>query len=230
VTIASDPADAGRARQVAEMGVDNAPRLWWTAGLHPHEASQWSAPTRRDLETALDRGAVAVGETGLDHHYLNSTAAQQARAFTDQLAIAIERDLPIVVHSREAESETLGILAETGVTPERVVLHCFTGSAAMLEEAVARAYYVSFSGIVSFPKFPATELVTRVSDERLLIETDAPYLAPVPHRGRRNEPAFLVATLEAVARARSVAPEAVAEITRTNALRFYRLDVSALDG
>ena len=224
VTIASHPEDAARARRVAQTSeAEETPRVWWTAGVHPHEASRWDPATRRALEEALDEGAVAVGEIGLDHHYLHSPASSQARAFADQLAIAVERGLPAVVHSRDAEAETLATLEAGGVAPERVVLHCFTGSAAMLDEALSRGYYVSFSGIATFPNFPAAELVPRVPEERLLIETDAPYLTPVPHRGRRNEPAFLAVTAEAVARLHGAAVEALAETTRANARRFYRL-------
>jgi TatD DNase family protein len=115
-------------------------------------------------------------------------------------------------------------LAASGIAGERVVLHCFTGSRAMLEEAVARGHYVSFSGIATFPRFPGAELVPLVPEERLLVESDAPYLAPVPHRGRRNEPAFVAATVHALAGFRGAEPETIAERTRENALRFYRLD------
>lgn len=223
VTIASDPDDAFRARALAGL-VAGRPEIAWTAGLHPHEASRWGSGARAAVEAALDRGAVAVGETGLDHHYLNSPPEAQASAFADQLAIAIDRDLPAVVHSREAEDETLTILANSGIAPDRVVLHCFTGSAAMLEQAAARGYYVSFSGIVTFPRFPAAALVPRVPDERLLVETDAPYLAPVPHRGRRNEPAFVAATVARLADLRDTSVDALAALTRANARRFYRMD------
>lgn len=224
VTVASDPEDAERARALAEVRQGERPEIWWTAGVHPHEASRWDAGSRGAVETALDLGAVAIGETGLEHHYMNSPAEAQARAFADQLAIAVERDLPAVVHSRDAEDETLSILAASGIAPERVVLHCFTGSRPMLETVVARGYFVSFSGIATFPKFPAADLVPRVPDERLLVETDAPYLAPVPHRGRRNEPAFVVATVAALAAMRGTPPDILAILTRANARRFYRLD------
>jgi TatD DNase family protein len=222
VVIASDPEDAERARAAAESAA--APRMWWTAGLHPHVAERWSPETRLAVEAALDRGAVAVGETGIDHHYDHGPREAQARAFAGQLALAVERDLPVVVHSREAEAVTLSLLEASGIRPERVVLHCFTGSTDMLDEAVARGYHVSFSGIVTFPRFPGAELAARVPEERLLVETDAPYLAPVPHRGRRNEPAFVADTVAALAAFRGVPPAALAERTRVNALRFYRLD------
>lgn len=221
VVIASDPQDAGRARGVAQS-VDR-PRMAWTAGLHPHEADRWDGSTRNAVEAALDAGAVAVGETGLDHHYGQGSAPAQARAFADQLAMATERGLPVVVHSREAEPETLEALEASGIAPARVVLHCFTGTRAMLEEAVRRGYYISFSGIVTFRSFPGAELAPLVPEERLLVESDAPYLAPVPHRGRRNEPAFVADTVRAVAGFRGVSAGEIADRTRANALRFYRL-------
>jgi TatD DNase family protein len=221
VVIASDPEDAVRARAVAEA--PGPLRMAWTAGLHPHEARRWNDATGAAIAAALAAGAAAIGETGLDFHYLNSAADEQEGAFAAQLALAVERDRPVVVHSREAERDTLAALAASGIAPERVVLHCFTGSRGMLEEAVSRGYYVSFSGIVTFPRFPGAELAPLVPEERLLVESDAPYLAPVPHRGRRNEPAFVADTVRAVAAMRGVAPEDLAARTRDNALRFYGL-------
>ena len=226
VVIGSDPESAAAARDLAveSAGREEWPHLWFTAGLHPHDASRWDPATHSGVEAELERGAVAVGEIGLDFHYDNSPRDLQHEAFEAQLAIARERELPIVVHSRDAEDETLSALERSGVAAERVVLHCFTGSPVMLEEAVRRGYYVSFSGIATFGSFNSTTLVPAVSSERILVETDAPYLAPVPHRGRRNEPAFLPATVAALARHRSVSPTGLAAATRENARRFYRLD------
>lgn len=225
VVIGSDPESATQARALAEEAAEREtwPRLWFTSGLHPHEASRWGPDTRRAVEAELDRGAIAVGEIGLDHHYDNSPRAIQRIAFADQLAIARGRDLPAVVHSRDAEEDTMKILDDSGISPERVVLHCFTGSAEMLEGAVELGCYVSFSGIATFGSFDAERLVPAVPAERLLVETDAPYLAPVPHRGRRNEPAFLAATVAALADRRGVSAAELAAQTRANALAFYRL-------
>jgi TatD DNase family protein len=225
VVIGADPSDAAAARSVAAESTarEEWPDLWFTAGLHPHEASRWDSAVRRAVEAELDRGAVALGEMGLDFHYDNSPREVQRNAFRDQLAIARERGLPVVIHSREAEDETLEILSDSGVDPERVVLHCFTGSLRMLRRAVESGYYVSFSGIATFDSFDSAGLVPVVPAERLLAETDAPYLAPVPHRGRRNEPAFLPATVAALARVRGASPAELAAATRENARRFYRL-------
>ncbi|HET6360869.1 MAG TPA: TatD family hydrolase [Gemmatimonadota bacterium] len=225
VVIGSDPESAAQARALAAAAADQdmRPRLWFTAGLHPHEASRWSPDTRRAVEAELDRGAIAVGEIGLDHHYDNSPRAIQRIAFVDQLAIARERDLPAIVHSRDAEEDTMRLLDESGIIPARVVLHCFTGSAGMLGTAVERGFYVSFSGIATFGSFDAAGLVPAVPADRLLVETDAPYLAPVPHRGGRNEPAFLPATVSVLADRRGVPAAELAAVTRANARDFYSL-------
>jgi TatD DNase family protein len=225
IVIGASPEDAAAARTLVEKatGREGWPNLWFTAGLHPHEASRWTPDIRRHVEEELDRGAVAVGEIGLDYHYDNSSRATQQAAFSEQLSIARERDLAVVVHSRDAEEETLEALRESGIAPDRVVLHCFTGSSRMLGEAVDLGYHVSFSGIATFDSFDAAALVPRVPADRLLVETDAPYLAPVPFRGRRNEPAFLPATVAALAGHRGVTPASLADQTRANARAFYRI-------
>lgn len=218
VTIASDPEDAERAAEIARA-TDGA---WCTAGLHPHEADRFDPQlTERLRELCARPEVVAIGEAGLDFHYDNAPRERQCACFEAQLALAAELDLPIVVHSRDADSETIErILAFPGT---RGVLHCFTAGAELLEAGLDAGWMVSFSGIVTFRRFEDAELVRRVPDERLLIETDSPYLAPVPHRGRRNEPSFLPATCAAVAAIRGRTPESVAELTRRNALAFYGL-------
>ena len=225
VVIGADPATATAARGLAEgaAGADERPDLWFTAGLHPHEASRWAPQIRREIERELDLGAVAVGEIGLDFHYDNSPRAIQRTAFGEQLSIASERELPVVVHTRDAEEATLELLDASGIAPERVVLHCFTSSERMLREAVDRGYFVSFSGIATFRSFDAAALVPPVPDDRLLVETDAPYLAPIPWRGRRNEPAFLPHTVASIAPLRGTDAAALAAQTRANARAFYRI-------
>ncbi|HET9334724.1 MAG TPA: TatD family hydrolase, partial [Gemmatimonadota bacterium] len=178
VVIGVDPSDAAAGRSlVAESGARAEwPKLWFTAGLHPHEASRWDSSVRFAVEGELDRGAVALGEVGLDFHYDNSPRDLQREAFRDQLAIARERALPVVIHSREAEDETLEMLSASGVDPDRIVLHCFTGSLRMLQRGVDNGYYVSFSGIATFGSFDSAGLLPLVPADRLLVETDAPYL------------------------------------------------------
>ncbi|MGH7564107.1 MAG: TatD family hydrolase [Gemmatimonadota bacterium] len=224
VVIASDPDSAESARAlVGRESAEAIPRLYWTAGLHPHDAVRWDAGLGEAILAHLEAGALAVGETGLDFHYDNSPRDRQREAFAGQLAIARERDLPVVVHSRDAEEDTLEALALSKVSPERVVLHCFSGSLPMLERAVEAGYYVSFSGMVTFRSFAAGTLVGRVPVDRLLAETDAPYLAPVPHRGTRNEPAFVVDTIARLAELKGTDVTAMGALTRANARRFYGL-------
>lgn len=223
--IASDPESAGAARDLAgEAGRGDGPRLVWTAGLHPHVADRWSRRVRREVEALLAAGAAAVGETGLDFHYDHSPRDAQRDAFAEQLSMALARDLPVVVHSRDADGDTLDLIEASGIAPDRVVLHSFSGSVTMLERAIESGAYVSFSGMVTFRSFPAETLVAKVPADRLLAETDAPYLAPVPHRGRRNEPAFVAETVARLAALHGVDATAMGALTRANARRFYGLD------
>jgi TatD DNase family protein len=220
VTIASDPADAEAGQRLAESHGD----VWCTAGVHPHEASRGGSDALERVRDLLEHErAMAVGECGLDFHYDNAPRAVQIRVFEAQVELAAATGLPLVVHSREADEDTAAVLRSlpAGV---RGVLHCFTGGDGLLETALAAGWCVSFSGIVTFKRFDAGERVRSVPDDRLLVETDAPYLAPVPHRGRRNEPAHVVATVEAVAGLRGRSPDEIARLTTTNARRFYGLD------
>jgi TatD DNase family protein len=219
VTIASNLADTNRALVLARA-TDG---VWCTAGLHPHEADAFDDSTIAGLRRfAAESEVVAIGEAGLDFHYDNAPRERQRECFEAQLALAAELDLPIVVHSRDADRETAELLRSA--TGARGVLHCFTGGPGLLDAGLDAGWMVSFSGIVSFRRFDDVELVRRVPDERLLIETDSPYLAPVPNRGRRNEPSFLPLTCAAVAGMRDRAPEEVAALTRRNARKFYGLD------
>ncbi|MGA1344875.1 MAG: TatD family hydrolase [Ilumatobacteraceae bacterium] len=194
--------------------------VWATVGLHPHEASH-GVDTIRDL---IDRpGVVAIGEAGLDHHYDHSPRAEQSRAFAEQITLANDHDLPLVIHTREAWSETFAILDAEGM-PRRCVFHCFTGGPDELEQCLERGALVSFSGIVSFPG--ATELraaAERCPLESMLVETDSPYLAPVPHRGRPNQPAWVAAFGTANADLRSIPVAAAAAATTANARRLIGL-------
>ncbi len=218
VTIASDLDDAARALTVARSIAG----LWCSAGLHPHEAGRFDDSTIPELRRlAAEPEVVAIGEAGLDFHYDNAPRARQRECFESQLALAAELDLPIVVHSRDADAETAGLLRSA--SDARGVLHCFTGGPELLEAGLDAGWMVSFSGIVSFRTFDGADLVRRVPDDRLLIETDSPYLAPIPKRGHRNEPSYLPYTCAAVAAIRDEPIESVAELTRRNALAFYGL-------
>jgi TatD DNase family protein len=190
-------------------------------GIDPHRAGSEDAGRLDELRELLHHPkAVAVGETGLDGVRSQATPAEQRRLLDAQLALADELALPVVVHSREAAAETAAALASFTGT---VVLHCFS-TPELLEPALERGYFVSFAGNVTYPAAAALrEAAAVVPEERLLTETDSPYLAPQPVRGRRNEPAFLPHTIAVLAQARGVEPEALAARTHLNAAAAFRL-------
>jgi TatD DNase family protein len=201
------------------------PALWGTAGIHPHDAAgarEGDLDVIRGLARSHPR-IVAVGETGLDFYYDNSPRASQEALFRDHLALAEELDLPIVVHSRNADELTRRLVKEWGHRV-RGVLHCFTGGRALLDTALALGWMVSFTGIVTFKKYDGQALVRSVPRGRLMVETDAPYLAPVPHRGRRNEPAYVGRVAACLAGIRGEDLEDVRGYTSENAVRFFGLN------
>lgn len=219
VCIASTPGDAAGALALARTHPD----LWSTAGLHPHEAGEapegWEAAVRELLPHPR---VVAVGECGLDFHYDFAPRRAQLAVLETQVELAAEFDLPLVIHARDADEEMISVLRDLpdGV---RGVLHCFTGGDELLETGLAAGWYVSFSGIVTFKRFDTPEQVRRVPADRILVETDSPYLAPVPHRGKRNEPAFVNLTAHRVAEIRGEDPARFARQVDANARTFYRL-------
>ena len=174
-----------------------------------------------------DHPAAGIGETGLDYHYSAETRSEQLGLFSAMLALAREKRLPVVVHSREADEDTLRLLREhaaiwTGDPDCLGVLHCFTGSAKFADDLLEIGFYISFSGIVTFKRSDDLRRVAAaVPSSRLLIETDAPYLAPMPYRGKRNEPAYVVQVAEAVAAARGCSVTDTAEMTTGNAARLF---------
>jgi TatD DNase family protein len=212
---------AARARTLA---ADHPTFVAWTAGVHPHEAAGFD-PTRDlpAIRSHLEAGAVAVGECGLDYHYDHASREQQQTVFAAQLALAAELGRPAVVHTRDAVADTLALLRSAASSGVRGVLHCFTGPSELAERAIEVGWYVSFSGIITFKKWTDEALLRVVPDDRLLVESDAPYLAPVPHRGRRNEPAWVPRTIERLAAARGTTAEAIATLTAANARRLFGL-------
>ena len=221
VSIGESLAAAVRAREIAAR---HPGFVWFTAGVHPHDAADFDAA--RDvaaIRAEMAAGAVAVGECGLDYHYDHSPRDAQRAAFGAQLALAAELDRPVVVHTREAENDTRAMIEEAGRSGVRGVLHCFTGSHALAEAALAVGWHVSFSGIVTFKRWDDDALLRLVPDDRLLAESDAPYLAPVPHRGRRNEPAWVGHTVARLAAARGQDAAEVGRLVTANAHRFYGL-------
>ncbi len=230
LSIASNLDDAGRVVELLEQNPDTGPMgetwpsLWGTAGIHPHDAE---AAEDGDLDGIRDLlkfhpRLVAVGETGLDFFYENSPRDKQEELFRRHLALAMELDLPVVVHNRNADELTSGILREWG-TRVRGVLHCFTGGRDLLRTALDVGWMVSFTGIITFKNYEGQELVRGIPRERLMVETDAPYLAPVPHRGKRNEPAFVGRVAESLASLREEDLGEVLDYTSQNAVRFFGL-------
>jgi TatD DNase family protein len=194
--------------------------VWATAGVHPHDAAGGIG----GLEPLLaEPEVVAVGECGLDLFYERSPRDVQREVFAAQIALAKAHDLALVIHTREAWPETFDILEAEG-TPERTVFHCFTGGPEEARRCLDLGAVLSFSGILTFPSAPELrEAAALCPLERLLVETDSPYLAPVPHRGKRNEPGWVTVVGEALAEVRGVAPEVVAEATWATAEAVYRL-------
>ena len=219
VTIASDDDDSLAALELACE--DRA--LWCSAGIHPHSVDGPSGRTGLAVvrDVASHRRCVAIGETGLDYFHDNAPREAQRRSFEQHVRLAAEVGLPLVVHSRDAEADTRAVIVES-MGQVTGVLHCFTGSRDLMTAALDAGWFVSFTGIVTFKHFD-TELVREVPARRYMIETDAPYLAPVPKRGRRNEPAYVVHVARAVARIRGESLEQVAEDTWANTARFFGL-------
>ena len=222
VAIGTTPADS---RASLDLAGARAGFVYASAGLHPHEAGSFDSV--RDvglIGELLAAGAVAVGECGLDYHYDNSPRDSQRRAFTAQLALAAEFGKPVVVHTRAAESDMEAMVREAGSSGIRGVLHCFTGPASLGEVALEAGWYLSFSGIVTFKKWSGNDLIRATPDDRILVESDSPYLAPAPNRGKRNEPAFVSLTLAKVAEARGINAARMGDIVTANARRFFGLE------
>jgi len=219
---ATSSPEASRAARVATMW----PAVRFAVGVHPHQAGVFADrldDVDAELRAAIDArvGTCAVGEIGLDYHYDFAPREIQLEVFRRQLRVASDLDRPVVIHTREADEDTLSILTEEGAPRVSGVFHCFTGDAALARRAVELGFFVSFSGIVTFKAAESVRAAALVVPEgRLLVETDAPYLAPVPHRGRRNEPAWVGQVVEILAQVRSVAPD---ELRRQTAVAFEDL-------
>ena len=200
--------------------------VWATMGLHPHEASHGVGDLERALSTELEAGngvVVAVGECGFDYHYEHSPRAAQRDAFAAQVELARRHDLALVVHARDAWDDTLDVLQGAG-PPERVVLHCFTGGPEEARRCLDLGAFLSFSGIVTFKGAQdVRDAAVLCPLDRLMVETDAPFLAPVPHRGRQNRPAWVVDVGEAVAAIKGVSPSSLAEITTSTTCAAFAL-------
>jgi TatD DNase family protein len=198
------------------------PDVRFSVGVHPHQANAFAGragdiPGVLDAALAASARIRAIGEIGLDYHYDFSPREVQHDVFRAQVAFARDRDLPIVIHTREATPDTFAILREVGQGRIRGVFHCFTGDEAMAREALAIGFHVSFAGIVTFPNASGLRAIASwIPEDRFLIETDSPYLAPVPYRGKRNEPAWVARVADVIANQRGVTREAIAAQTLAN--------------
>lgn len=200
------------------------PQIALSVGVHPSE-EEGRAPTVAELTTlGREPRVVAVGETGLDYYYGAASAARQQEWFRIHIAAARALGKPLIVHTRDAREDTLRILAEEGAAEVGGVLHCFTEDWAMAEQALALNFHISFSGIVTFKNArPIQDAARRMPADRLLVETDSPYLAPVPYRGKPNQPAWVRQVAEFVAQLRGETLEQVAATTTANYLRLFGL-------
>ncbi len=220
ITIGTNVAKAARVVEIAERYED----VFFTVGAHPHEAAAEGAADFAAMRRfAGHPKCVGIGEAGLDYHYDHAPRDVAQRVFRGQIALARELGLPLVIHARDADDDIAEILTdEMGQGRFSALLHCFTSSRELAETALGLGLSISFSGVVTFKKSEGLRAIARdIPLERILVETDAPYLAPTPRRGRRNEPAFVVNTAIAVAEARGIEPEALAAATRANTLSVF---------
>lgn len=220
VTICTRLSAFEEVRAIAEKDPD----IYCSVGVHPHEAAEEGVETPAALiERAAHEKVVGIGETGLDYFYEHSPREAQATSFRAHIAAARETGLPLIVHTRDADDDTVALLREEHARgPFPGVIHCFTSSRALAEAALALGLYISLSGIVTFKSARDLQETARIVPlDRLLVETDAPYLAPVPKRGKRNEPAFVAHTAAFVAELRGETPERLAEATTDNFFRLF---------
>jgi TatD DNase family protein len=203
-------------------------RLSATAGIHPHDAKRWNTELAEWLRERLRHPrVVAAGEMGLDYHYEHSPRDAQLAAFEAQLALAGEAGKPAVVHAREADDDVAAILrGQPGVT---AILHSFSSGPGLLRAGLVLRHYVSFSGMVTFRNWNLDQAILDTPLDRLLLETDGPYLAPVPHRGKRNEPAFVRQVAERIAVLRGLAPDELVMRTAENAARVFGIHLARVE-
>jgi TatD DNase family protein len=222
VTIGINLASSEKAAELAGLH----PEVYATVGIHPHDAFALSGPQLTALETlARKRRVVAIGEVGLDYYRDRQPRAIQRQCLRQQLEIACKTRLPVVFHIREAHPDFFAIVTDYAPALNGVVLHCFSGDWAVARRCLDMGFYLSIPGTVTFPKAEKQQKVARLAPlDRLLVETDAPYLAPVPHRGKVNEPAFTRYTAEKIAALRGCSLEEVAHQTTANAHQVFRIE------
>lgn len=221
ITIGSHLASSERAVELAEAHG----AIYATVGVHPHDASSWTEATYARLKQLADHEkVVAIGEMGLDYHYDHSPRPVQREVFIQQLQLARETDLPFVIHNRNANEDVMAILREYGEGLSGV-LHAFTGTEQMAAECLERGYLLSTGGMVTFNQATdVRDVIATVPLDKLILETDSPYLTPVPLRGRRNEPAYVTHVARFLAEERGIDVEEVARVTTANARGLFRLN------
>lgn len=219
ITISSDPESIDESIKIAEEH----PSVYAAIGIHPHEATKLDEKILQDIfSKSRHPKVIAIGEIGLDYHYKHSPRDVQIRAFELQLSLAKEIGLPVVVHSREAFEDTFSILKESGI--KNGVMHCYSGNLSQAKKFIELGFFISISGVVTFKNASKIkEVASYVPDDNLIIETDAPYLAPEPMRGKKNEPAFLTYIAEELAKLRGVTLEDIDRITTVNAMRLFKI-------
>jgi TatD DNase family protein len=220
ITISTRVAQGARLVALAERFAE----VYFTIGTHPHQAAEEAQTDAAAIRAfAAHPKCVGIGEAGLDYHYDYAPRDVANTVFRAQIALARALDLPLVIHARDADDDVAAILREeTGKGAFKAVLHCFTSSRALAETGLGLGFYVSFSGVLTFKNSQDLRDIARdVPLDRLLVETDAPFLAPVPHRGKRNEPSFVTETARVLAEVKGVSDNAIADATRANALRLF---------
>lgn len=222
ILVGCDAEDSTQAMKLSQ----NFDRTFFSAGFHPHEANRWDLHKKQKLEE-LSRHpkCIAIGEVGLDYYRNLSPKEDQRKVFIEMLDLAKARELPLIIHCREAADEMVSVLKEQGPFPSSGVMHCFAGDSEYLRDCLKLGFYISFAGNLTFSN--AQELRERAAEvpmERLLAETDCPYLTPVPFRGTRNEPCRITHTIAKLAEIQKKSPEEMAEATARNARRLFKLN------
>ena len=216
--------DLTTSRAAVELA-DRYPFVYATVGVHPHEAKQIGDSWYDDLRRlAQHKKVVAYGEIGLDYHYNHSPPKLQRERFREQIVLARDLRLPIVVHTREAQDDTITVLKEENAADVGGVFHCFSGDARLAKDALDLGFLLSFSGVITFQNATMLrDIVKTVPMDRILVETDSPYLTPAPHRGKRNEPAHVRLVAEKIAAIQGMTADQVAELTSQNARRVFKI-------
>jgi TatD DNase family protein len=219
VTIGTEPADL---QSVLDLAEKNYPDVFCTLGIHPHEGQIYTAEVGAFIEANVSKPwVIAVGEIGLDYYYEHSPHEEQKAAFRAQLEIAARTNMPVQIHTRDADEDTIMIMKEFKGRVKGII-HCFTGTPLLAQEALDLGYNISISGVVTFKSAESLrEIVRSLPLDRIHVETDSPFLAPIPMRGKKNTPAFVVHTAKIVAELKGISLEELAKVTRENALKMF---------